>query len=209
MTKPERLLAVVGIAVVASAVLLMVYVHQSNPASAQASGCTDQSATLNRTLDQVRFSTSAAHAISTAVADNTKTHEQYSKMIVLERRQLTTLHLAPQTLGAVERDLGQASWILNAEDEPLQQARAIVSAEQREIASATPTVDEASRELRDEDCTALSLTIARSGWPKDRLIGELSAAARLNSQVSDKLDSALGLILKAQHEARPFNIATK
>jgi hypothetical protein len=209
MTKPERLLAVVGIAVVASAVLLMVYVHQSNPANAQASGCSDQSATLNRTLDQVRFSTSAAHAIATAVADNTKTHEQYAKMIVLERRQLTALHLAPQTLGAVERDLGQASWILNAEAEPLQQARAIVTAEQRDIASATPTVDEASRELRDEDCTALSLTIARSGWPKDRLIGELSAAARLNSQVSDKLDSALGLILQAQHEARPFNIATK
>jgi len=208
MTKPERLLAVVGIAVVASAVLLMVYVRESNPADADTSGCADQSARLGQTLDQVRFSTSAAHAISTAVSDTVKTRDQYLTMIAANRRQLPALHLGSRSAVAVEHDLGQAAWILNAQDAPLQQARAIVAAEQREISAATPMVSEASSDLHDQDCSALSLTLARSGWPKDRIIGELSAAARLNSQVSDKLESALGLILQAQHEAHPFSGAT-
>lgn len=208
MTKPERLLAVVGIAVVASAVLLMVYVRQSNPADAHAAGCAAQSAKLGQTLDQVRFSTSAAHAISTAVADTIKTRDQYLTMIAANRHQLSALHLRPATAAAVEHDLGQAAWILNAQDAPLQQAKAIVDTEQREISAATPMVSEASSDLRDEDCSALSLTLARSGWPKDRMIFQLSAAARLNSQVSDKLESALGLIVHAQRQAHPFAIAT-
>jgi len=208
MTKPERLLAVVGIAVVASAMLLMMYVRESNPADAHASGCGDQSARLGQTLDQVRFSTSAAHAIEMAVSDSAKTREQYLSMIAADRRQLPALHLRTATAAVVERDLGQASWILNAQDDPLQQARAIINTEQHEISSAAPMVSEASSDLRDEDCSALSLTLARSGWPKDRMIAELSAAARLNSQVSDKLESALGLIVQAQHEAHPFAVAT-
>jgi len=208
MTKPERLLAVVGIAVVASAVLLMMYVRESNPADAQASGCANQSARLGQTLDQVRFSTSAAHAIATAVSDTVRTRDQYLIMIAADRRQLPALHLRTATAAVVERDLGQASWILNAQDDPLQQARAIINTEQHEISSAAPMVSEASSDLRDEDCSALSLTLARSGWPKDRMIAELSAAARLNSQVSDKLESALGLIVQAQHEAHPFAVAT-
>jgi hypothetical protein len=208
MTKPERLLAVVGIAVVASAVLLMMYVRESNPADAHASGCANQSARLGQTLDQVRFSTSAAHAIATAVSDTVKTRDQYLTMIAADRRQLPALHLRTASAAVVERDLGQASWILNAQDDPLQQARAIINTEQREISSAAPMVSEASSDLRDEDCSALSLTLARSGWPKDRIIAELSAAARLNSQVSDKLESALGLIVQAQHEAHPFAVAT-
>jgi hypothetical protein len=208
MTRPERLLAVVGIAVVASAVLLMMYVRQSNPADAHASGCSDQSARLGQTLDQVRFSTSAVHAISTAVADTVKTRDQYLTMIAANRRQLPALHLRPTTAAAVEHDLGQAAWILNAQDAPLQQARAIVAEQQHEISSATPMVSEASADLRDEDCSALSLTLARSGWPKDRMIAELSTAARLNSGVSDKLDSALGLIVAAQHEAHPVSVAS-
>lgn len=208
MTKPERLLAVVGIAVVASAVLLMVYVRESNPADAHAAGCADQSARLGQTLDQVRFSTSAAHAISTAVADTAKTRDQYLTMIAADRRQFAALHLAGDAAAAVEHDLGQAAWILNEQDAPLQQARTIVAAEQHEIASATPMVNEASSDLRDEDCSALSLTLARSGWPKDHMIVELSAAARLNSAVSDKLESALGLIVQAQRAAHPFAVAT-
>jgi hypothetical protein len=129
-------------------------------------------------------------------------------MIAADRRQLPALHLQTATAAVVERDLGQASWILNAQDEPLQQARAIINAEQREISNAAPMVSEASSDLRDQDCSALSLTLARSGWPKDRMIGQLSAAARLNSGVSDKLESALGLIVHAQHEAHPYSVAT-
>ncbi len=208
MTKPERLLAVVGIAVVASAVLLMMYVRESNPADAHGSGCADQSARLGQTLDQVRFSTSAAHAIATAVSDTVKTRDQYLTMIAADRHQVAALHLRTATSATIDRDLGQAAWILNAQSAPLQQARAIIDAEQREITSAAPMVSEASSDLRDQDCSALSLTLARSGWPKDRMIGELSTAARLNSQVSDKLESARGLIVHAQHEVHPNSVAT-
>lgn len=208
MTRAERFLAVVGVTVVASAVLLTVYVKQSNPADAQASGCAPQRIRLGQTLDQVRFSTSAAHAVATGLSDTARTRDEYLKMIVAARQKLSDGRLTPRTLVTLRRNLGQASWILNAQDQPLQQAQAIITEKEREIAAALPIVSEASRDMRDEDCAALSLTLARSGWPKDRLLRELSDAARLNSQVNDKLASALSLILQAQHDLRA-SVATK
>jgi hypothetical protein len=209
MTKPERLLAVVGVAVVASAVLLVMYVRQSNPADAQASGCAGQRARLGQTLDQVRFSTSAEHAVSTAVTDSDKTRLQYLKTIAATQRLLAASHVAAHDRAGVDHDLAQASWILNDQHAPLQQAQAILAQEEREVASAMPLVSEASQDLQDEDCTALSLTLAKSGWPKDRLLSQLAQAAHLNAQVSDKLESALDLILQAQHDVRAYSVAAK
>ena len=198
MTKPERLLAVAGVAVVASAALLIVYVRQSNPADAQAPGCATQRTALGETLDQVRFSTSAAHSVSTALQDTQRTRNQYVSTISTLRRRLVTASLTPTALDAVRGDLGQASWILSSQDDAMRQASALVSEDERELASATPLIREASDDIREDDCPALSLTLARSGWPKDRLIAELSEAAHLNAQLNDKLDLALGYILKAQ-----------
>jgi len=209
MTKPERLLAVVGVAVVASALLLVMYVRQSNPADAQAAGCAGQRARLGQTLDQVRFSGSAMHSESMALSDTVRTRNEYLAMIATTRRQLSATHPAAHVLGDVTRELADASWILNDQNTPLQQARALLAEDQRELASATPLISEASADVRAEDCPALSLTLARSGWPKDRLLVELSQAARLNSQVSDKLDAALGLILQAQADLRSYSVATK
>jgi hypothetical protein len=209
MTKPERLLAVVGVAVVASAVLLVMYVRQSNPADAQASGCAGERARLGQTLDQVRFSTSADHAVSTAVADSDKARLQYLTTIAATQRLLASDHVASRDRATVRRELAQASWILNDQHTPLQQAQAILAQEQREVASAMPLVSEASRDMQDEDCTALSLTLAKSGWPKDRLLSQLAQAAHLNAQVSDKLESALNLILQAQHDVRAYSVAAK
>lgn len=208
MTKPERLLAVVGVAVVASAVLLVMYVR-SNPADAQASGCAGQRARLGQTLDQVRFSTSAEHAVSTAVSDSDKARRQYLKTIAATQALLSADHVATHDRANVQRELSQAGWILSEQDQPLEQAQAILAQEQREVASAMPLVSEASRDLQDEDCTALSLTLAKSGWPKDRLLGQLALAAHLNAQVSDKLESALELILQAQHDVRAYSVAAK
>ena len=209
MTKPERLLAVAGVAVVASAALLVMYVRQSNPADAQASGCAAQRATLNQTLDQVRFSSSAEHSAEMALQDTTRTRNQYLEMIATLRRQVGTGERPQKTLDVVTGDLGQASWILNDQGEPLEQAQSLLAEDQRELASATPLIREASSDIREDDCAALSLTLASSGWPKDRLIAELSNAARINAQVNDKLNAALGLILAAQSAVHPSSVAAK
>lgn len=209
MTKPERLLAVVGVAVVASAVLLVMYVRQSNPADAQASGCAGQRARLGQTLDQVRFSTSAEHAVSTAVADSDKTRLQYLKTIAATQTLLAADRVATHDRTTVHRELAHAGWILGDQDAPLRQAQMILAEEQREVATAMPLVSEASRDIQDQDCTALSLTLAKSGWPKDRLLSQLAQAAHLNAQVSDKLESALTLILQAQHDVRAYSVAAK
>ena len=209
MTKPERLLAVVGVAVVASAVLLVMYVRQSNPADAQASGCAGQRARLSQTLDQVRFSTSAEHAVSTAVNDSDRARREYLKTIAATQVLLSADRVAPSNRANVQRELSEAGWILSEQDQPLEQAQAILAQEQREVSSALPLVSEASRDLQDEDCTALSLTLAKSGWPKDRLLGQLAQAAHINAQVSDKIESALELIIQAQHDVRAYSVAAK
>ncbi len=209
MTKPERLLAVVGVAVVASALLLVVYVRESNPADAQAAGCSAQRTRLGQTLDQVRFSTAAAHSVSMALLDTSRTSNQYSEMIARTRQQIPVSHLSPPVLSAVTHELGEASWILSDQDAPLAQARALLAQDQHELASATPLISEANDDVRAEDCPALSLTLARSAWPKDRLLAELSDAARLNSQVSDKLDSALALIMQAQTQVHSDSVAAR
>ncbi len=209
MTKPERLLAVVGVGVVAAAVLLVMYVRSSNPADAQANGCAAQRERLSETLDQVRFSKSASLAISTALEDTGKTRNEYAAMISGVRRQLDAGHLPAQVQASIQRDLGKASGILSDQDESLRQAQATLVQAERELSSAMPIVSQASQDLGDSDCTALSLTMSSSGWPKDRMLSEMAEAARINSQASDKLDAALGLILDAQHQVRAYSIAAK
>jgi len=199
MTKTERLLAVAGIGIVASAALLIAYVRGSNPADAQAPGCAPQRASLGQTLDQVRFSTTAAHSVATAVADTIQTRDRYAAMIVTVRRQSPASAASARERQLVRDDLAQASWILDSQSATLARATALLHEDERQLASATPLVSQASSDVRDGDCPALSLTLASSGWPKDRLIAELAEAARLNAQVNDRLESALALILQAQN----------
>lgn len=209
MTTPERLLAVAGVTFVASAALLVTYIRQSNPADAQASGCATQRAQLSQTLDQVRFSTSAAHAAATALHDTASTRAKYADMIAALRRGGGVERLPTTTRDRVRNDLAQASWILSAQDEPLHRASALLETDQHQLASAMPLISQASADIRDDDCPALTLSLSSSGWPKDRLILELSEAARLSAEVNDKLETVLGLILDAQNAVHPEALATK
>ena len=205
MTKAERFLAVVGVSIVAGAVLLAAYVRESNPADAAPPGCAAAQARLGQILDQVRFSTSAAHAVAIALDDTSRTRRDYALMIAATRRGFGrgADAAAGPAAARAEHELAQADDILRAQDGALALARAHVGSEQRELSSATPVVKDASRDLRDEDCPALALTLARSGWPKDHLLGDQSDVARLNATISDRLDVALSLILQAQNDVRP------
>lgn len=196
MTKPERVLALAGIGVIASAVLLVSYVTHSN-ADSQPNGCEAQRARLDQTLDQVRFATSAQHAVASALEYSDRSREAYYDDITAMRRQLENSNNA-----SARRDVVQASVILSDQEGPITQARAIAAEAKTELSSGVPLVNEASQDLRQGDCSALSLTMAQSGWPKDHLLAQLAAAARLNSTVSDRLDSALSLITRAQRSAR-------
>jgi hypothetical protein len=209
MTTPERLLAVAGVTLVASAALLVAYLRQSNPADAQATGCASQRALLSQTLDQVRFSTSAAHAAATALHDTATTKTKYADMIVALRRSPDIAHLPAASRERVREDLAQASWILDSQDEPLHRAAELLGTDQRQLASAMPLISQASADIREDDCPALSLAMSSSGWPKDRLILELSEASRLSAEVNDKLETVLGLVLDAQNAVHPQNAATK
>ncbi len=209
MTKTERLLAVVGVGVVATAILLVVYVRQTNPASAQSANCSGQSSKLGETLDQVRFSTSAEHAVATALNASTRAQAAYFKAVSATQAQINAGRVPVAQAARISNSLHQASWILTSQTQPLAKAQAIINEEQREVASAMPLISQASGELKDEDCSALSLTLAQSGWPKDLLIPQLSQAARINAQVSDSLESALDLILSAQHDVRAYSVAAK
>jgi hypothetical protein len=183
--------------------------RQSNPADAQASGCAPQRAQLSHTLDQVRFSTSAAHAAVTALHDTAATRSKYADMIVALRRDGNVARLSAARRERVSDDLARASWILGSQDEPLRRAAALLGSDQRQLASATPLISEASADIRQDDCPALSLALSSSGWPKDRLILELSEAARLSAEVNDKLETVLSLILDAQNAVHPQAIAYK
>ncbi len=196
MTKPERVLALAGIGIIASAVLLVTYVAHSN-ADSQTSGCGAQRAKLEQTLDQVRFATSAEHAVSSALEYSDQSRLAYYDDIAAMRRQLARSNPA-----SVHRDLVQASVILSEQEAPITQAHAIAAETKNELQSALPLVGEAAQDLRDGDCSALTLTMARSGWPKDHLLGQLASAAHLNNVVSEQLDSALALITHAQRSVR-------
>jgi hypothetical protein len=209
MTTPERLLAVAGVTLVASAALLVAYLRESNPADAQATGCASQRTLLTETLDQVRFSTSAAHAAGTALHDTATTKTKYADMIVALRRSPDIAHLPVASRERVRDDLAQASWILDSQDGPLHRAAELLGTDQRQLASAMPLISQASADIREDDCPALSLAMSSSGWPKDRLILELSEAARLSAEVNDKLETVLGLILDAQNAVHPQRAATK
>lgn len=198
MTKTERLLAVAGVGIVASAALLIAYVKTSNPADAQAPGCAPQRARLGQTLDQVRFSTTAAHSVSTAIDDTTKTRDRYTAMISALLRQSAAKEPAHER-ELMRTRLVQASQILDSQSPALARATSLLHEDERQLASATPLVSQASSDVRDGDCPALSLTLVSSGWPKDHLIAELAEAARLNAAVNDQLEAALVLILQAQN----------
>ena len=127
MSKPERVLAAAGVAVVASAALLVAYVRQSNPADAQAAGCAQQRAQLGQTLDQIRFSTSAAHATAGALRDTTAARDKYAAMIVAMRHDSAITALEPRAHDRVRDDLAQASWILGMQDDALHRASALLT----------------------------------------------------------------------------------
>jgi len=196
MTKPERVLALAGIGVIASAVLLVTYVTHSN-ADSQPSGCGPQRAKLEQTLDQVRFAMSAQHAVSSALEYSDQSRLAYYNDIAAMRRQL-----AGSNHSSVQHDLVQASVLLSDQEAPISQAHAITAQAKHELQGALPLVNEAAQDLQEGDCSALTLTMERSGWPKDHLLGQLASAARLNSVVSEQLDSALALIAHAQHFVR-------
>jgi hypothetical protein len=209
MTKTERLLAVAGIGIVASAALLIAYVRSSNPADAQAPGCAPQRASLGQTLDQVRFSTTATHSVATAIDDTTKTRDRYAAMIAALLRQSAAKDTPAHERERMRAHLAQASQILDSQGPTLARATALLHEDERQLASATPLVSQASSDVRDGDCPALSLTLASSGWPKDRLIAELAEAARLNAAVNDQLEAALALILQAQNAGATSAQATR
>lgn len=196
MTKPERVLALTGIGVIASAVLLVTYVTHSN-ADSQTSGCGAQRVKLDQTLDQVRFATSAQHAVSSALEYSDQSRLAYYNDIAAMRRQLASSGSA-----SVHHDLVQASVILSDQEAPISQAHAITTEAKNELQGAFPLVNEAAQDLGDGDCNALTLTMERSGWPKDHLLGQLASAAHLNNMVSEQLDAALALIARAQHSVR-------
>ncbi len=209
MTKVERLLAVVGMAVVASAVLLIAYVQHSNPADASAAGCSEERWKLGQALDQVRFSTSATRAVAAGLDYSSRTLDAYQHAIETTRLQLSRSHISPRQLIAAQDQLGRATWVLADQNAPLTQAKAMTAEVEREVTTAVPLISEASRDVQEQDCSALSLTMWKSGWPKDQLLNQLARAARLNSEVDEKLDASLDLIMRAQRIVRPYLVASK
>jgi hypothetical protein len=195
VSKPERFLALGGIAVVASAILLVTYVTHSN-ADSQPDSCSAPQARLDQTLDQVRFATSAQRAVASALAYSDRSRHTYYEDIDSMHGELAN---APP---AVRKDLVQASVILSDQEQPIDQAQAITAEAKQELSSGVSLVSQASVDLHNGDCTALSLTMARSGWPKEHLLDQLALAAHLNSTVSDHLDTALALIVAAQQAGR-------
>jgi hypothetical protein len=193
MIKPEKILILAGMAVVACAVLLVAYATFSN-AEARAITCSGERSELEQTLDQVRFDSTAEFSVSSAIEYSAQSRLTYGNDIAALRRQLASSDSA-----SVNHDLGQASEILSNQEAPINQAHALASEVKNELRSALPFNNEALQELQDGDCSALSLTMARSGWPKDQLLGELVQAARLDSAVSEQLTAALALITHAQH----------
>jgi hypothetical protein len=196
MTRPERILALGGIGVIASAILLISYVSHSS-ADPQPSGCGADSERLDQSLDQLRFATSAQHALASALAYSDRSRATYYD-------EIKAIRTAPNDPASpqIHRDLVQASVILSDQEAPIGQAEAIAAQAGVELHSGAPLVAQASVDLRHGDCQALGLTIASSGWPKDHLLGQLASAARINSAVSDQLDDALALITQAKSLAR-------
>lgn len=196
MTKPERVLALGGIGVIASAILLFSYVTHSS-ADAQTGGCGADTEHLDQTLDQLRFATSAQHALSSALEYSDRSRVAYYD-------EIKAMRLAPG--GAenpkIQHDLVQASVILSDQEAPIGRAEAIAAQAGEELHSGAPLVSQASTDLGQGDCRALGLTMAGSGWPKDHLLGQLAFAARINSEVNDQLDDALALITQAKILAR-------
>jgi hypothetical protein len=195
MIKPEKVLILAGMAVVACAIMLVAYATFSN-AEARAITCSGERSELEQTLDQVRFDSTAEFSVSSAIDYSTQSRLAYYKDIAALRRQLVS------SSASVNHDLVQASEILSNQEAPIDQAHALTAEVKNELRSALPFNNEALQELQDGDCSALSLTMARSGWPKDQLLGELVQAARLDSAVSEQLSAALALITHAQHRVR-------
>jgi hypothetical protein len=192
MTRPERVLALGGIGVIASAILLISYVTHSN-AQTQPVECGADTERLDQTLDQLRFATSAQHALASALEYSDRSRAAYYD-------EIKAMRLAPggSEDPKIQRDLVQASVILSDQEAPISRAEAIAAQAGLELRGGAPLVSQASDDLNQGDCRALGLTMARSGWPKDHLLGELASAARINSAVSDQLDDALALITQAK-----------
>ncbi|HXW52318.1 MAG TPA: hypothetical protein VEJ41_10035 [Candidatus Acidoferrales bacterium] len=191
MTRPERVLALGGIGVIASAILLVSYVTHSNADAAPRTACGADTQRLAQTLDQLRFATSAERALSSALEYSDRSRQTYYD-------EIKAMRLQPGENPRVQTDLVQASVILSDEEASISHAEAIAHEADSELHSGTPLVAQASIDLREDDCQALAITMAGSGWPKDHLLGQLADAARLNSAVNDRLDVALALITQAQ-----------
>ncbi|GEM_PF-3292490 len=196
MTRPERVLAVGGLGIVASAILLFSYVTHSN-ADPRPEGCGISAQRFDQTLDQLRFANSAQHALALALEYSARSRVSYYDEIKAMR-----LQRGGAADPRVQRDLVLASVILSDQESSISRAEAVATEAKRELSTGSPLIAQASAALRQSDCRALALTMARSGWPKDHLLGQLALAARLNSTVSDQLDDALALITQAKNLAR-------
>jgi hypothetical protein len=184
------------VALCAGGVLFAVYSTHSSAESVDGD-CSAGQERLSRTLDQVRFATSAETAIATAVAYSERSRRAYDAEIVAMRRE----RAIAESLEA-QHSLAQASVILRNQREPIERARAISAESKNELGSGEALVSQAALMMRDGDCHALDLTMEGSGWPKDHLIAELAAAAKLNADINAQLNSVLALITHAQGATR-------
>lgn len=201
----ERIITALAMTVVAGTVMLVAYVTHSN-ADAQSSGCSPQREHLDQSLDEVRFATSAVRSVSSALDFSNDSLGAYRIDVTALRNKVASSN---RPFSQVSFELDQASQILQDQRAPVAHARAIVSDTRRELNSGMPLINEASADVQQGDCSALSLTMARSGWPKDHLLAQLAEAAHLNSEVSDKLEAALALITRARASAQPYLVFRK
>lgn len=186
----------VGLGVVASAILLISYVTHSN-ADPQPGGCGLSTQRFDQTLDQLRFANSAQHALALALEYSDRSRVAYYDEIKAMR-----LQHGGSVNPRIQRDLVLASVILSDQESSISRAEAVATEAKQELSTGSPLIGQASVALRQGDCRALALTMAQSGWPKNHLLGQLALAARLNSTVSDQLDDALALITQAKDLAR-------
>jgi hypothetical protein len=196
MTRLRRVLLLGIVGLCAGGVLFAAYSTHSSAESVDGD-CSAGQEKLSRTLDQVRFATSAETAIATAVAYSERSRRAYDAEVGAMRHE-------PAIAGSLDAQhaLAQASIILRNQRGVIERARAISAQSKDELGSGEALVSQAAVMMRDGDCHALDLTMERSGWPKDHLIAELAAAAKLNADINAQLNSVLALITHVQSVTR-------
>ena len=192
MSGRQRALLLGFIGMIAGGVLLFSYAAHSS-ADPMDAGCSAAHDNLDRTLDQIRFASSAQSAISSAITYSDRSRVAYFRQIAMMRSRLGESR-NPQ----IQKDLVAASLILNDQEQAIEQARAIVDESKNELRDGIGLLRQAATPNFHRDCSALSLVMQRSGWPKDHLVAQLANAAQLNARINAQLNSAIALITDAQ-----------